>query len=260
MVSRYGWRPLFIGVGLISLLWLIPWFWITLRAKRPGANKDDQVVHSGLEAGPGLLEIAGQRSAWGTFLCLFCGNYGWYFILTWLPWYLVRERHYSEAAMGRFGSMAFWAVGGAALISGMVSDRMVRNGGSPTFVRKLFAAGGMLGATVIVAVPLLQSQSASLAVLIFACISFGCYSSHPWLISQRLAGPAAAGRWSGMQNTFGNLAGVIAPWLTGLIVKDTGQFAYAFAVVGVMLAMGAASYLFLFGRIHATIWRTKPVM
>jgi ACS family D-galactonate transporter-like MFS transporter len=254
IVSRYGWRPLFVGVGLISLLWLIPWAWVARRAMRPTG---DSVALSGLEVGPGLLEIASQRSAWGTFLCLFCGNYVWYFLLTWLPWYLVRERHYSEAAMGRFGSMAFWAVGLASLISGWISDRLVEHGGSPTFVRKMFAAGGLTGAIVIVAVPLLQSQSTSLYVLIFACISFGCYSSHPWLISQTLAGPAAAGRWSGMQNAIGNLAGVVAPWLTGHIVQDKGHFIYAFAVVSVMLGLGAASYLLLIGRIEPIVWRPK---
>ncbi len=257
VISRYGWRPLFIGMGLISMLWLIPWAWVARRATRPSG---DSVALTGHEAGPGLVEIAHERSAWGTFICLFCGNYVWYFLLTWLPWYLVRERHYSEAAMGRFGSMAFWAVGLASLLSGWISDRLVQYGGSPTFVRKMFAAGGLTGAIVILAVPLLESQTASLAVLIFACISFGCYSSHPWLIAQTLAGPAAAGRWSGMQNAIGNLAGVIAPWLTGRIVRDTGHFVYAFAVVSVVLGLGALSYLFVIGRIEPIVWRAKPTL
>jgi MFS transporter, ACS family, D-galactonate transporter len=254
IISRYGWRPLFVGVGLTSMLWLIPWARVSRRATR---ISEHSVALSGLEVGPGLLEIAGERSAWGTFLCLFCGNYVWYFLLTWLPWFLVRERHYSEAAMGRFGSMAFWAVGLASLLSGWISDRLVQHGGSPTLVRKSFAAGGLTGAIVIVGVPLLQSQTASLWVLIFACISFGCYSSHPWLISQTLAGPAAAGRWSGMQNAIGNLAGVIAPWLTGRIVRDTGHFVYAFAVVGIILGLGALSYILLIGRIEPIVWRPK---
>ena len=257
IIFHYGWRPLFIGVGLGSMLWLIPWVWVT---RRNSNSAEHQVVHSGLEVGPGLLEIAQQRSAWGTFICLFCGNYTWYFLLTWLPWYLVRERHYSERQMGNFGSMAFWAVGLASLISGVISDRLVQHGGSPTFVRKFFAAGGLIGAIVIVGVPLLQSQAASLGVLIFACISFGCYSSHPWLIGQTLAGPAAAGRWSGMQNAIGNLAGVIAPWLTGRIVRDTGHFVYAFAVVGVVLAVGAASYLLIIGKIEPINWRPKAIL
>ena len=75
--------------------------------------------------------------------------------------------------------------------------------------------------------------------LIVACLGFGCYSSHPWLIGQCLAGPAAAGRWSGMQNAIGNCAGILAPWITGLIVNKTGQFLVAFAVVAGVLLVGA---------------------
>lgn len=257
IISRYGWRPLFIAIGVISLLWLVPWAWVSAKALRPS---EDTVIHSGLEAGPGILEIARERSAWGTFLCLFCGNYVWYFLLTWLPWYLVKERHYSESAMGLFGSLAFWAVGFASLISGWISDRLVERGGSPTLVRKGFAVGGLLGAIVMVLVPLLQSQSASLWVLIVACISFGCYSSHPWLISQTLAGPEAAGRWSGMQNCVGNFAGVVGPWVTGVIIRQTGHFAYAFGVVGIILTLGALSYLFVIGRIEEIAWRPKTFL
>jgi len=29
----------------------------------------------------------------------FCSNYFWYFLLTWLPFYLVRERHFSMNLM-----------------------------------------------------------------------------------------------------------------------------------------------------------------
>jgi len=40
-------------------------------------------------------------------------------------------------------------------------------------------------------------------------------------MSQILAGPGASGRWVGIQNAVGNLAGVIAPALTGLLVEET---------------------------------------
>lgn len=60
-----------------------------------------------------------------------------------------------------------------------------------------------------------------------------------------------------MQNTIGNLAGVIAPWLTGLIVRDNGHFVYAFAVVGFVLAVGALSYVFVIGRVEPIEWRSK---
>ena len=128
IISHYGWRPLFIGVGLVSMLWLVPWIWVT---RRNSNSAEHQVLHSGLEVGPGLIEIAQQRSAWGTFICLFCGNYTWYFLLTWLPWYLVRERHqYSEQADGEF--RVHGLLGGGF---GVVDQRS--NFGSPGSTRRI---------------------------------------------------------------------------------------------------------------------------
>ena len=49
---------------------------------------------------PGLKELLSKRSAWGAFFAHFCGNYYWFFLLTWLPMYLVRE---TEVFDGRHG-------------------------------------------------------------------------------------------------------------------------------------------------------------
>ena len=93
LMSRFGWRPLFLVVGLTSLLWLVPWLrWM------PKGHRDSP-SQSGLSA-PGILQILEQRSAWGTCVGLFCMNYLMYFLLTWLPFYLMHERHF---LLGRDG-------------------------------------------------------------------------------------------------------------------------------------------------------------
>lgn len=253
IVSRFGWRAMFVAVGAASMLWLIPWCWMTRRAIRlqpaAPANQD----------GPGWREILSQRSAWGTFLGLFCGNYAWYFLLTWLPWYMVRERHYSTERMAIFGSLPFWGVGLSSLASGWLSDRLVARGFSTTVVRKSFAVTGMLLGMLMLPVSMLENETVSMGLLMAACLGFGLFSSHPWLITQRLAGPVAAGRWSGFQNAIGNLAGIVAPVLTGWIVKETGKFFYAFAVVAGVLAVGSASYLFIVGPVEPIAWKTKSL-
>jgi nitrate/nitrite transporter NarK len=58
-----------------------------------------------------------------------------------------------------------------------------------------------------------------------------------------------------MQNAFGNLAGVVAPWLTGMIVARTGAFYLAFVVVCAISIAGAASFLFVVGRVEPARWR-----
>ena len=59
---------------------------------------------------PSFGAILSRRAAWGTFVGLFCGNYAWYFLLTWLPQYLLMERHYTTRMMAIYGSLPFWGV------------------------------------------------------------------------------------------------------------------------------------------------------
>ncbi|MEO6913926.1 MAG: hypothetical protein ABI182_07900 [Candidatus Baltobacteraceae bacterium] len=49
-----------------------------------------------------------------------------------------------------------------------------------------------------------------------------------------MAGPEATGRWVGVQNTIANIAGIIAPSLTGILVDRTGSFILPFTIAAVM--------------------------
>jgi MFS family permease len=257
VLTHYNWRMLFIGIGTLSMLWLIPWTSIARRASQTKAAAQTSGHFVEEEVGPGWLEILRQRSAWGTFLGLFCLNYVWYFMLTWLPWYLERVRGYSKEQLAIAQSLPFWAVGFSSLACGRLSDWFISRGYPAATVRKTFMVGGLLMAMLVLPAGLVNSRSMAMSFLIAACICFGACSSHIWLITQRLAGPLAAGRWTGMQNGIGNTAGIVAPILTGWIVKRTGKFYLAFVVVTVILFIGAASYMFIVRAIDPVRWSTS---
>ena len=93
--------------------------------------------------------------------------------------------------------------------------------------------------------------------LIASCVSLGIFTSNVWAITQTLAGPEAAGKWTGIQNFIGNLGGVISPIIAGLIVEQTRSFFLAFAAAAVILVLGAGCYLFLVPRIEPIEWKTR---
>jgi ACS family D-galactonate transporter-like MFS transporter len=99
LMGRFGWQPFFIGLGLASLLWLIPWIrWM------PEGQFTDR-VHTN-HTYSGILEVLRQRSAWGTCVANFCVNWPLYLLLTWLPFYLVNERHFSLPTTAKIGGAA----------------------------------------------------------------------------------------------------------------------------------------------------------
>ena len=230
-MARFGWRPIFVVLGLGSLIWLPLWYkWMPRSHSRPMHERTEAVS---------IRQILSRRDAWATFVGHFCSNYYWYFVLTWLPFYLVREKHFSLSAMGTIGATAYLVTGATTTLTGWHSDRLIAAGATPTRIRKICMGGGMGFATIIVAVAMVPNRTVSMAILILACMSYGVYSSSHWATTQTLAGPQTVGKWSGLQNFVANLAGVVAPLVTGFVVEKTGLFFWAFAISAAVSLTGA---------------------
>lgn len=247
VVGAFGWRPLFIGLGLMSLLWLVPWL-AAVPARKGGAASAAEQVSFG--------ELLAQKQVWVTSLGMFCLGYVWYFLLSWLPTYLVRERGFSMNTMAVAGSVPFFVMALATTLGGWLSDRWIRMGQRVTYVRKTFLVSGLAGCGVFMLPAVLAADPVTAILLITtACLWLGIYTSNVWAVTQTLSGPLAAGRWTGVQNAVGNLGGVVSPWLTGMIVQRTGSFNYAFFTAIAVLALGALCYAFLLGEIQQVSWR-----
>jgi nitrate/nitrite transporter NarK len=87
---------------------------------------------------------------------------------------------------------------------------------------------------------------------------WGISASNTWAITQTLAGPQAAGKWTGLQNFLGNLAGWIAPVVTGFVVDKTGRFFWAFIITAVIALLGSLSWIFIVGALRQVDWSIRP--
>jgi ACS family D-galactonate transporter-like MFS transporter len=261
LIARVGWRLCFLIFGFASLLWLVPWLKY-VRKRRPNSEPDSTVsigdanIPSAAEsrAGATILQILQQPSAWGTFGGLFAYNYVWYFFITWLPTYLVRDRQFSVKTMSVVTSLAFLFLAVSALTSGWLSDKWIAAGASPTRVRKTFTGAGPAIAASILLVGIVANHAAAMAILMLTCVGLGMCTSNLWAVTQTLAGPTTSGKWTGLQNFLGNLAGWIAPAVIGLIVQRTGSFFYVFVITSVVTLLGSVSWIFIVGPIEQIDW------
>jgi hypothetical protein len=78
-----------------------------------------------------------------------------------------------------------------------------------------------------------------------------------WPITQTVAGPAASGRWTGLQCAVGNSSGALASALTGLILDRTGQFLFAFAVAAAFCILGVFTWICLVSPVEPVNWTHK---
>ena len=249
LMARFGWRPVVLWIGVASLLWLPAW-----QKWKPHGGQA-AAVPSG--HGPGFGDILRQQSFWGTVGGHFCSNYLFYFMATWLPSYLVMERHLSMGSMARTAGLYYFVDAVSAISTGWLQDIAIRSGHSVTFVRKAAMAIGFSTGGVGVVGCALAGEHTYLWWLLIA--GWGCGMTSPGLFTfpQTLAGSHAVGKWYGWQNGFANFAGMIGPSLTGFVLQWTGSFLGPFGITAASCLVGVFSWVFVVGRVEQVNWESR---
>ena len=255
ILAHWGWRAVFLGLGGLSLLWLVPWLTTPMPAPAkptPGARR----------AGPGYGELLRQRALWGASVGQFCYSWQFYLLLTWLPSFLVKSQHFSLSLMAVVGAAVYALQSLAALGSGLVTDWLIRRGGSSAAVRRTVVLAGVAGGGAALLLIGLGPHVLVLPGLFAAGFCTGMANPMIFSIGQTLSGPMAGGRWMGIQNMLGNCAGICAPIATGLIVAATGSFAGAFVLAAVLSVLGLVCWGVVLVRVEPVAWRadTGPVL
>lgn len=246
LMVHFGWRSAFWVFGALSLLWLVPW------SRVPRPREVTRAYPGGL---PGWGELLRQPALWGTSLGHFSGNYTFYFMLTWLPYYLVRERGFSTAAMAGITGSAYVVNALSALLAGWATDRFIARRGGTNLAYKGIMAVAHLGAVACMLCIALGSVSGALAGIFAYQVLAGISSPGTFAIAQIIAGPRASGRWVGIQNAIANLSGVIAPALTGIIAERTAHFTAAFVVAAAVAVLGLIGWVWMIPRVAPLSWR-----
>ncbi|MBL8651587.1 MAG: MFS transporter [Sphingopyxis sp.] len=233
ILGEWGWRAVFWIFGAGTLLWLIPWQAVSapLRAQSIAAPPTERVP---------LPRLLGNATLWRMGVVHFLCNYGFYFLLAWLPLYLVKTEGYSIAEMTALTTLSFTVQGIVALAAGWLSDRMVARGAAEGELRrKLMIVGQLSTGAAIAGIGASDNIYALAAWLALAGIGTGLIATNLFAIGQIFAGPRAAGSWIGAQNALGNVSGIVGPIVTGLIVDYLGGYGWAFASAAALSALGA---------------------
>jgi len=250
VMNRFGWRVMIMSLGVLSMLWLIPWLRI-IGLKRappvtvPGTTKLIRASYG---------QILSQRALWAAMLGTFCGNYMFFLMFTWLPLYLVRQRGLSLRVSQEYATLFYVAEAISVLISGWLIDRWIVRGASANRAYK--SALGLSCAAVCLC--LLACAQVGLAglpmVLILMGLADGLAGPSNCSITQIMAGSVATGRWMGLQNAVGNVAGILAPIITGYIVAATGQYTLALVIASVVALVGAFAWVVLMPAVVPVPW------
>ena len=244
LVSRHGWRNMFLLVGFTALVWVVPW----LLAFPSGFGHDGQQRQPAVPVPTGRKRLTFNRNLLGACLGFFCFGYYNYLLVTWLPDYLVEVRHLTILKAGFLASIPYivWAV--SEPLGGWLADRLVRFGWDQTRVRKGMITVGFATGLLLIPAALVSNLTTSIVLLAGGSL-VGLSSANLLVVFQSCAPPDEVGMWVGVGNFIGNIGGALSPLITGLLISRTGSYVPGFALAPIVLVTGLLAYWLIVGEL-----------
>ncbi|GGF37399.1 hexuronate transporter [Aliidongia dinghuensis] len=244
-----SWQVAFVAIAALGLLWSVAWAifnrfpsrWnsTTTPISKTMAPVDEANISShSTSAVVGLI----RRSAMISIAFAFFGySYLLFFFLTWFPSYLVTAKHMAIQDMSLVSAIP-WALGSVGLATGgLLSDKLASRTGDPVFSRKLILVSSLAIAAVGVALAgLVASPAAAIAIMGIAVFFMYLSGSQYFVIVLDLIPAPHVGAVTGFVHFVANCAGILAPLITGFIIRYSGSFDAAFVLAGIVASMGAA--------------------
>ncbi len=250
-----GWRVSFVVIAAVGLVWVVAWMW--LATDRPDQHswldKDSLRAHVReraqrsvqLEALP-LGTYLRRPAILATAFAFFGYAYILYFFLSWFPSYLTMAHHLSIQKMGVVNAIP-WLVGFIGLASGgFVCDAIFRVTGNALFARKLVLVTSLIIAAGCVALAGMVTGIVAVVALMAVTVFFMYLTASTyWAIILDTVADTRVGGVSGFVHLIANLAGIVAPAVTGYLVQWSGSFTSAFVLTGGIAVIGALGVAFL---------------
>jgi ACS family glucarate transporter-like MFS transporter len=255
VVLQTGWRTSFFIFGALGFVWLIFWLkmfhvpeeckWLPpVERDYIIANRDNQPTATS-SASEKLrtispLRLLEQKTTWGLAIPQGCATYTQYLFLTWLPTYLVQVRGMKLIKAGIYSALPFLAAVILGIFIAKISDKILDPDKQKKGQRRIAVITFLLLASVVFVTNMVSNEFVVLALISLSVTSVSsAITLNIALTNDLVAEPRVMGTMVGITTVGGNSFGLIAPIVTGFIVKATGSFNSAFIVAGAVAIFGA---------------------
>ena len=246
----FSWQLIFIIVGLVGLLWLIPWLiivkappkshpWITAEEReyilKGQSAKEINESEEKEEYNPSTKELLSRKQSWGVILASAAIDPIWWLFVFWIPIYLSEVYGMDVKSIGIYGWVPYVGAMLGAWFGGLLAQNRLKAGWTVNRARKMVITLGciiMLPALIALSNP----GTPIAAVLIMAAVLFGFQTAigNVQTLPSDLFGKKTVGTLSGFAGTAAKLTGAGLVALVPMLTAG-GNYTPAF-IIGASLA------------------------
>ena len=186
----FSWPMIFIAIGLIGLLWLIPWFLIVKAPPKyhpniseeereyilSGQKSNETTTDDDEEYNPSTAKLLQHKESWGVIIASAAIDPIWWLFIVWIPIYLNGVYGMDVKTIGIYGWVPYVGAMFGAWFGGLLAQNRMKAGWDVNKTRKWVITVGCL-----IMLPsfflLMNSTTATSGVIIMAIILFGFQTS-----------------------------------------------------------------------------------
>lgn len=237
LVSAYGWQTMFLLMAVPALVAALSAYLFFPKAN-PATSKSNETRGEQDR----LKYVLKRPSLWLLSLTNLLTDIGQWGFLSWLPTYLVLERHIDVKAAGMVGSIPYIFACIGLLLGGWLGSSFLHRFRAQLAAFCYFGTAMALGLAYL-AVDLIWAVT-GLSVAAFLLFAAGVSKG---AVAIDLAPPQSRGSYIAFYNVAGQIGGASAPAIIGFLVHATGNFASGFGFMAGALAMAALCLVILGG-------------
>ena len=256
---QFGWKGTFVVIGLLGLVWLLPWLliykapperhpWLSDEEREyilTGQKTESTDADQNAQAAPGWLEMLKYRQSWSVIASRFCLDPVWWLFVSWLPIYLADRFGFDIKQIGMFAWVPYVGAAIGAVFGGWLAGALLKKGWSVNRVRKFtITLGGAIMLPTLIATA--YASTPMIAVLLIAVILFGfqmAIGNIQTLPSDFFSGKSV-GSLAGASGTAAVVGVLITTWIVPAVTKESYV---PFFVLGALLVPLAVISVWSFG-------------
>ena len=268
LYAQFGWKSTYIILGVIGLLWVIPWYvvnkakpedhpWITPEERK--LILDDRIENNIGEdknvKSLSIQKILSYKQPWGVLLCRFFIEPIWWFFAGWMPIYLNSKFNLSIEEIGNTMWISYLMAAAGGILGGLFTEAIIKRTSVDTGRKASIVLGSLLIIVGFVGIILFVNDSNYMTFIYLAGIAlFGfqfAIGNIQTLSSDLFRGPSV-GTLAGLAGTVAAFSPIIMNWFIGKITAG-GSYTPAFIAITVSVVLAVIAIFVLINKVKLVI-------
>jgi len=268
LFSQFGWKSTYVILGLIGLIWVLPWLlinkskpeshpWLTEAEKTLILSDQDTSTKTSTEKIRSLPigKILSYKQPWGVLLCRFFIEPIWWFFAGWMPIYLNSQFGLSIQEIGNTMWISYLMAAAGGILGGLFTEEIIKRTNVDVGRKASIALGSLLIILGFVCIIMFVNDSNYMTFIYLAGMAlFGfqfAIGNIQTLSSDLFRGPSV-GTLAGLAGTVAAFSPMIMNWFIGTITSE-GSYKPAFIAITISVIIGVGAIFLLIKKVSLVI-------